>query len=81
MAESKPQNVEFLSVIQKSIEESLKHFIDSEYEKLKKDFIVNLEREKAKAIAGMAIQLMKMVDFQMIGNKIVISVVEKDKNL
>lgn len=64
-----------LAYIKKGLEET----IEAEYEKAKKELVERLEREKAVAIAGLTLNIMKMVDMQNLGERLVLTIRQEDK--
>lgn len=67
-----------LLAFQNAIQVGLKTAIAARYEEIKKEFLENLESEKATIIAGVSLDIMKIVDMERSGQIIRISI--KDKN-
>lgn len=57
-----------------AIEAEVKRTIGEKYEVLKKEFIENLDREKATTIASVSLHLMKMVDIQSINDRVILTI-------
>lgn len=67
-----------MDAIQKAVEGEMKLFVEAEYEKVKKTFLEELEKGKAKALAGIALHLMQSVRMETFGSEIIIKL-EKPK--
>lgn len=77
MISTEQKGKEFNQMIVEYIHQGIKSVIENMYEESKKEFIERLDREKAKAISGMAIQLFKSVDIMTIGDKITIQMIDR----
>lgn len=67
-------NKEFVVGLRDIIQKQLEETIEQKYEEIKKEFIEKVEYEKSRAIAATLINVMKVVDFQVFGDRIVITV-------
>ncbi len=78
MSTNKAGSEIILGAIKEGFKKEITLVIEAEYEKMKKDFADKLDREKAQAIAGLTLHIMKQIEFRDIGDKIVISI-QNDK--
>lgn len=67
------KNISSDDFIIKAIENEVKARIETSYENHKKDFLEKLEKEKAESLASITIWMMKQIDIQSIGDKVVIT--------
>lgn len=74
MANFTPTSPDFVNVLRDAVEEALKHYIESEFERAKNDFIADFDRKKDEIVASIAVNLIKTVDFKMMGNTLTLSV-------
>jgi len=61
-----------------AIETHLKKFVEDRYESMKKELMERLDREKAQEVAAVSLSFMKMVQFETMGNKVVLTVEMKE---
>lgn len=66
--------IPFDQIVFEALKKEITNTIEAEYENVKKDFITNLEREKSKTIASIAINVMKLVDFNMMQDRLVLTI-------
>lgn len=59
--------------ITQAITRSITDYISGRYDEMKKDFIKQLEEDKAQALAGISLHIMKMIDMQKMQDRIVIT--------
>lgn len=72
------ENGNFVDFLKKSVEAGIRVFVEEEYEKTKKDLLERLEKSKAEAISATVIRVSKLIDFQTMGNKILIEIRNED---
>lgn len=60
-----------------AIKRELKDVIGKRYEDMKADFIKNLDRDKDMAIAGIVLNIQKMIDVQSYNDRLIITVKTK----
>lgn len=72
MAVLKEGNMEGLLLV--AIEQRVKEAIGEEFENQKEEMIKRIDQKKAETIAGCAIQIMKMIDMNRMGDNLTITV-------
>ncbi len=55
------------------VDTHIKSVISKRYEALKKDFLEQLERDKAKELAGITVYLMNQVDIQSMNDRVILT--------
>lgn len=69
--------IDFTQMVRRAIEDGVKAEIEREWKVQEKLVIEALERRKTEAIAGLTLRIMKQIDMQNFGDKVVITLIQE----
>lgn len=75
-----PPQIDFNKIIVDAVGKAVKEKAEEIYEEKKKELVERLDKEKADTIAGICLRLMRYVEMQTEGQKIVLTIVDRTEN-